>query len=75
MYARLSFRPAPDVSAQLLIDHARLEVDPKARYNNTNTAYRDGFSYELGTRTGIEQSLHWRLSGAQQVQAGLGYQT
>ena len=74
VYARLRFAPAPDVSAQLLIDHARLEVDPKARYNNTNNAYRDGFSYALGTRTGIEQSLSWRLSGTQQVQAGLGYQ-
>ena len=73
-YGRWHFRPAPDVQAQLLVDHSRMELDPKARYNNTFSGYRDSFSYELGKRTGIEQSLNWRINQRQQLQAGLGWQ-
>ena len=72
-YGRWHFRPAPDVQAQLLVDHSRMELDPKARYNNTFSGYRDSFSYELGKRTGIEQSLNWRINQRQQLQAGLGW--
>ncbi len=74
VYGRWKFRPAPDVQAQLQVDHARMEVDPKARYNNTYSGYRDSYSYELGKRTGIEQSLNWRINERQQLQAGLGWQ-
>ena len=31
-------------------------------------------SYELGKRSGLEQSLNWRISERQQLQAGLGWQ-
>lgn len=73
-YGRWRFNPAPDLQAQLLVDHSRMEVDPKARYNNTFSNYQDGYSYELGKRTGIEQSLNWRINDRQQLQAGLGWQ-
>lgn len=73
-HGRWKFRPAPDMEAQLLLDHSRTEVDPRARYNNTYTRYQDSYSYELGERTGIEQSLHWRFNERQQLQAGLGWQ-
>jgi len=73
-YGRWHFNPAPDVQAQLLIDHSRMEVDPKARYNNTFSNYQDSYSYELGKRTGVEQSLNWRINERQQLQTGLGWQ-
>ncbi|HQQ69292.1 MAG TPA: TonB-dependent receptor [Alicycliphilus sp.] len=73
-YGRWRFQPAPDVQALLQLDHARMEVNPKARYNNTYSNYQDSFSYELSRRTGIEQSLNWRINQDQQLQAGLGWQ-
>ncbi|MBS0506778.1 MAG: TonB-dependent receptor [Proteobacteria bacterium] len=74
VYGRWHWRPAPDMQAQLQLDHSRMALDPKARYNNTFTGYRDSFSYELGERTGIEQTLNWRINASQQLQAGLGWQ-
>lgn len=72
-HGRWRFQPAPDVQAQLLVEHSRMELDPKARYNNTFSNYKDSFSYELGKRSGLEQSLNWRISERQQLQAGLGW--
>ncbi|WP_404301944.1 TonB-dependent receptor plug domain-containing protein [Alicycliphilus denitrificans] len=74
LYGRWRFQPAPQMQAQLLVDHSRMQVDPRARYNNTFSNYRDSFSYVLGKRSGIEQSLQWRINGQQQLQAGLGWQ-
>lgn len=73
-YGRWHFRPAPDVQAQLQLDHSRMELDPRARYNNTFSGYKDSYSYELGKRTGLEQSLNWRINERQQLQTGLGWQ-
>lgn len=60
---------------ELTLDHSRLEVDPRAYYDNVFNGFARGYSYVLGERTGIEQSLHWRLSDAHQLQLGLGWQT
>lgn len=73
-YGRLRFDLGAELSGELLIDHARHEVDPRSRYINIYTGFEDqGYAYAKATRTGIEQSLQWQASAAHGVQMGLGY--
>lgn len=74
VYGRWRFPLAPDVQAQLMVDYSRMEVDPRAYYNNTNNGYSNGYSYVFGERKAIEQNISWQLSERHAVQAGLGYQ-
>lgn len=74
VYAQYRFQLAPDVEGELTANHARMEVDPDAFYNNTFNAYQNGYSYVFGERSAIEQNLSWRINEAQQLSAGIGYQ-
>ena len=51
-----------------------MEVAPKAYYNNIYNAFTHGHSYIWGERSGIEQTVNWRINAQQQLQAGLGWQ-
>ncbi|MBV2234722.1 MAG: TonB-dependent receptor [Sterolibacterium sp.] len=73
-YAQYRFRLNDDLDAQLSIDHGRLEVAPKAYYNNVYNGFAPGYSYVRGERTAIEQTFNWRINQNQQLQAGLGWQ-
>lgn len=73
-YARYHHRLGENLQGTLTIDHGELEVDPRAYYNNAYNGFENGYSYVLGKRTGIEESLRWRLSERHQMQAGLGWQ-
>lgn len=73
-YGRLRFDLGERLSGELLIDHARQEVDPDSKYFNVYTNFADqGYAYAKSTRTGIEQSLLWRASDTHSVKMGLGY--
>lgn len=74
VYGKYRFAPSASVDAELTIDHSRMEVDPKARYNNTYNGYTNGYSYVLGERTAIEQSFNWQVDTRHRVLAGVGYQ-
>lgn len=73
-YGKYRYSPGPDVSAELVVDYSRMEVDPHSRYNNSYNNFSSGYSYVLGERIGIENNLNWRVDDTHRVQAGLGYQ-
>ena len=73
-YGKYRFQLAPAVDAELVVDYSRLEVDPRAKYNNTFNNYVDGYSYVRGERLAIEQNFNWRVDMRHRVQAGAGYQ-
>ena len=74
-YAKLRFGSGPDLRAELVLDHAQLEVNPRSQYLNIFTNFdAHGHDYVKARRTGIEQSLHWQAHRDHSVQAGLGYQ-
>lgn len=73
-YARIRFDPAPNVRAELLIDHSEHEIDPRSKYLNIFTGFDDkGYVYSRSRRTGIEQSIDWSVTDRHSVQAGIGY--
>jgi outer membrane receptor for ferrienterochelin and colicins len=74
VYGKYRFDLTPDVSGELVVDYSRLEVDPKAYYRNWYNGFRNGYSYVLGERFGIEQNFNWKLNDTHRVQAGVGYQ-
>jgi outer membrane receptor for ferrienterochelin and colicins len=74
VYGKYRFAPTADLSGELAIDYSRMEVDPKAKYNNWYNGYTDGYSYVLGERLSIEQNFNWTLNEKHRVQAGVGYQ-
>ena len=74
VYARYRYELGENVQAELTLDHSRLEVDPRAFYNNVYNGFTRGYSYVQGERTGIEQRFDWHINNQHQVQAGLGWQ-
>jgi len=73
-HARLRFQPAPDIRAEMLIDHSEQEIDPRSKYVNIYTGFMDkGYVYARSRRTGIEQTIDWQVSERHGVQAGVGY--
>lgn len=74
VYGKYRFAPSANLSGELAIDYSRMEVDPKAKYNNWYNGFTDGYSYVLGERLSIEQSFNWKLNERHRVQAGIGYQ-
>jgi outer membrane receptor protein involved in Fe transport len=74
VYGKYRFAPTPNLSGELVVDYSHMEVDPRAKYNNTYNSFTDGYSYVLGERFGIEQNLNWKLGDIHRVQAGIGYQ-
>lgn len=73
-YGKYRFDLAPSLSGELVLDYAKMEVDPRAKYVNIYNNYVAGYSYILGERKGLEQNFNWRLNDTHRVQAGLGYQ-
>ncbi len=73
-YGKYRFDLTPDLSGELVLDYAKMEVDPRAKYANIYNNFVDGYSYIQGERKGVEQNFNWRLGAGQRVQAGVGYQ-
>jgi len=74
VYGKYRFDLAENVSGELVIDYSKMEVDPKSKYVNIYNNYTSGYSYVLGERLSIEQSLNWKIDEKHRVQAGIGYQ-
>lgn len=74
VYGKYRFAPTSDLSGELAIDYSRMEVDPKAKYNNFYNGFTDGYSYVFGERLSVEQSFNWTLNERHRVQSGVGYQ-
>lgn len=74
VYGKYRFDVSPSLSGELVIDYSRMEVDPKAKYNNSYNNFTNGYSYVLGERVAIEQNLNWTLNDTHRIQAGFGYQ-
>ncbi len=74
LYARYTHRLGESLQGRLTIDHGEMEVDPRAYYNNAFNGFANGYSYVQGKRTGVEESLRWRVNDRHQLQAGLGWQ-
>lgn len=73
-YGKYRFDLTPDLSGELVLDYAKMEVDPRAKYVNIYNNFVAGYSYSLGERKGVEQNFNWRLGSGQRVQAGVGYE-
>ena len=74
VYARYRHRLGENLHGKLTLDHAQMQVDPRAYYSNAYNDFGRGYSYVQGKRTGIEESLHWQVNERHQVQGGLGWQ-
>ena len=74
VYGKYRFDVSSSLSGELVVDYSRLEVDPKAKYNNSYNNFTNGYSYVLGERLAIEQNLNWTLNDTHRIQAGFGYQ-
>lgn len=74
VYAKYRFHPMEQVAAELVVDHSRMEVDPRAKYVNIYNGFSHGYSYVLGERTAIEQNFGVRLGDRHRVQGGVGFQ-
>jgi len=74
LYLNYRFELTPGLSGELAVDDSRMEVDPRAKYNNIYNSFVNGYSYVYGERQSIEQSFNWRVSDVHRVQAGVGYQ-
>ncbi|GAB1392747.1 hypothetical protein MASR1M60_09100 [Rhodocyclaceae bacterium] len=74
VYGKYHFDVSSKLSGELVIDYSRMEVDPKAKYNNSYNNFTNGYSYVLGERMAIEQNLNWTLNDTHRIQAGFGYQ-
>lgn len=73
-YGKYRFDVTPNLSGELVIDYANMEVDPQARYVNIYNNFIPGHSYVRGERKGIEQNFNWRLNEVHRIQAGVGHQ-
>ena len=73
-YGKYRFDLNAKLSGELVIDYSKMEVDPRAKYNNSYNNFTDGYSYVLGERFAIEQNLNWMLDDTHRVLAGIGYQ-
>jgi outer membrane receptor for ferrienterochelin and colicins len=73
-YGKYRFDLNPNLSAELVIDYSKMDVDPRAKYNNAYNNFVNGYSYVLGERFAIEQNLNWTLDETHRVLAGIGYQ-
>ena len=73
-YGKYRFDLTSNLSGELVVDYANMEVDPQAKYNNIYTNFTNGYSYAQGNRFGIEQNLNWKLNDVYGVQAGIGYE-
>ena len=67
-----------DITASLtgetVIDYSTYEVDPRSRYINVFTEFKNhGYDYSYARRRGIEQNLNWRANDQHTVQAGMAY--
>lgn len=74
VYAQYRYELAPGLSGQLMADYSRMEVDPKAYYNNVYNAFDKGYSYVRGERKELENTLNWQLSETHQLLGGLSWQ-
>lgn len=74
VYGKYRYALAPNLSGSLMANYSRMEVDPKAYYNNVYNAFTKGYSYIWGERLELENTLSWRLNDAHQMQAGIGWQ-
>ena len=74
VYARYRHRLGENLHGKLTLDHAQMQVDPRAYYSNAYNDFGRSYSYVQGKRTGIEESLHWQVNERHQVQGGLGWQ-
>ena len=74
LYGRYRFALGERLNSQLQLDYSRMEVDPRAHYDNRYSGFRPSYSYSYGRRIGAEQSFDWAWRENQQVQFGLGIQ-
>lgn len=73
-YGKYRFDLSSRLSGELVVDYSRMEVDPKAKYNNYYNNFTNGYSYVLGERLGLEQNFNWQVNDSHRIHAGVGYQ-